>query len=101
MKNEGKMCRSCAPYKKKRQAKNGSTRPFRSAPSMLRSLAAPAVTALLLEVVLELLRLVVLLSMVVDGAGVVCEPAPDPAEGLALEVATEEDSADESEALVD
>ncbi|KAJ4421326.1 hypothetical protein N0V82_003837 [Gnomoniopsis sp. IMI 355080] len=68
---------------------------------MLRSLAAPAVTALLLEEVLELPRLVVLLSMVVDGAGVVCEPVPDPAEGLALEVATDEDPVDEGEALID
>lgn len=48
--------------------------------STLRSLMAPAVTGPV-EVLELLLPLpVVLLEMVVDGAGVVCEPAPDPVE---------------------
>lgn len=54
-------------------------RPMRLAPSTLRSLAAPAVAGPL--DVLELPVLVVLLDTVVDGVGVVCEPAPDPVDG--------------------
>lgn len=65
--------------------------------STLRSLAAPAVTGPV-EEVLELLLLpllVVLLEMVVDGAGVVCVPMPAPVDDP-VELATD-DTADVGE----
>lgn len=84
---------------KRRQANNGSIRLFRSALSRPRSLTASAVTAPLEVLELPLLLVVVLLDIVVDGAGVVCEPAPDPVEGP-VELAMEEPG-DVGEALDD
>lgn len=63
--------------------------------STLRSLTAPAVTGPVEVLELLLPLLVVLLEMVVDGAGVVCVPIPAPVEDPA-ELVTD-DAADVGE----